>query len=768
MFLGRSALSRVMSNGMRSLVLSHARPNTLRDRISVNDLQVRMQAGVDAWGRSVPQPLHIDAHIFTDVARAGQSDHIQHTHNYGTLYRALERFATENACSSMIHAAEGCMQVCLEECHAPYAEVHVRLPRALLHADAAGISLVRSARDPASTHGMMQLEHGILRIHGLRVDAILGVNPWEREHTQRVIVDIDVWPMTCASHNSVAHSVFMHIQASACLTIESLATQVAELLCRQHSADHVRVCIAKPSAIMFAESSSVEIVRDSSSFDLPLGDPAASQPHLDLGRKQTPVHTPQSHHTAVLALGANLGDRARYIEAAVSSLDAHPSIRVVDTSFLYETAPMYYIDQPRFLNGACKISTSLSPHALLDVCQQIERDLGRTKEHVPRNGPRVVDIDIVLYDDEQVTDGERLIIPHARLHERAFVLRPVCDMVPTYVHPVLQRTMASLLPLTMDGSMTRVMPVKDRMWHWGQQTRVMGILNATPDSFSDGGQHLDLERALDTARDMVRAGVAILDVGGQSTAPGRVEVSVEEEKARILPLIKAIREDPITQETPISIDTYRADVAKCALDAGATIVNDVSGGSRDPQMLVLVAHRHCPFIVMHMRGDASTMTRLTHYKGGIVNDVRMELQTLVRNALAHGVRRWNLILDPGIGFAKNKQDNLLLLRRLPELVDHCAAGMLRQCASPEDHDTTQLHEGPCVSLAHVPVLLGVSRKRFLGDLIHAPSSDPALRMQASIAACVATMATGCVDLIRVHDVAQAMDAVRTSDAIWRN
>ena len=201
--------------------------------------------------------------------------------------------------------------------------------------------------------------------------------------------------MTCASHNSVAHSVFMHIQASACLTIESLATQVAELLCRQHSADHVRVCIAKPSAIMFAESSSVEIVRDSSSFDLPLGDPAASQPHLDLGRKQTPVHTPQSHHTAVLALGANLGDRARYIEAAVSSLDAHPSIRVVDTSFLYETAPMYYIDQPRFLNGACKISTSLSPHALLDVCQQIERDLGRTKEHVPRNGPRVVDIDIV-------------------------------------------------------------------------------------------------------------------------------------------------------------------------------------------------------------------------------------------------------------------------------------------------------------------------------------------------------------------------------------
>ena len=89
MFLGRSALSRVMSNGMRSLVLSHARPNTLRDRISVNDLQVRMQAGVDAWGRSVPQPLHIDAHIFTDVARAGQSDHIQHTHNYGTLYLSL-------------------------------------------------------------------------------------------------------------------------------------------------------------------------------------------------------------------------------------------------------------------------------------------------------------------------------------------------------------------------------------------------------------------------------------------------------------------------------------------------------------------------------------------------------------------------------------------------------------------------------------------------------------------------------------------------------
>ena len=739
MLLGRTAVKRFMSLRIpRShLLYTHARTPSLPDRISVHDLQVRMHAGLDAWGRFVPQPVHIDAHLYTEVSRAGQSDHVEHTHNYGTLYRALERFAADTHCTSLDQVAEGCMNICLNECHAPYAEVHIRLPRALLHADAAGMILARAKDEAANVLDQLCIQQ-------LRVDAILGVNPWERERKQRVIVDVDVSPATCAPYEAIAHSVYAHVQASACLTIESLATQVAEIVCAQHEADEVRVCISKPSAIMHASRSSVEVMRHRSQFGLP------------------PVSLPvPSTHMAILALGSNLGERKHYIEASVQALDQHPKIQIVDTSFFYETAPMYYEDQPRFLNGACKIQTSLTPHELLDLCQNIEKQLGRSKEHVPRNGPRVVDVDIVLYDNLVVNDGERLIIPHARLHERAFVLRPVCDMVPSFVHPILQRTMASLLTSTSMADMSRVMPVANDMWAWGSKTRVMGILNTTPDSFSDGGEHMHIDAAMKTARQMAEAGVDLFDVGGQSTAPGRLEVSVEEERARVLPLIRALSQDSATRHIPISIDTYRAEVAQYALDAGACMVNDVSGGTRDTRMLDLVAERHCPYVVMHMRGDASTMTSLTHYEGGVVHDTIMETHNLVAKALSRGVRRWNLIVDPGIGFAKDKEGNLALLRELPKMVEDHAAGIL-----PGSH--VYATNASCnASLIHMPLLLGVSRKRFLGQLIQEKTSDPAHRMQATMAACVAAMSTGCVDIIRVHDVAQALDAVRISDAIWR-
>ena len=162
-----------------------------------------------------------------------------------------------------------------------------------------------------------------------------------------------------------------------------------------------------------------------------------------------------------------------------------------------------------------------------------------------------------------------------------------------------------------------------------------------------------------------------------------------------------------------------------------------------------------------MRGDASTMTSLTHYEGGVVHDTIMETHNLVAKALSRGVRRWNLIVDPGIGFAKDKEGNLALLRELPKMVEDHAAGIL-----PGSH--VYATNASCnASLIHMPLLLGVSRKRFLGQLIQEKTSDPAHRMQATMAACVAAMSTGCVDIIRVHDVAQALDAVRISDAIWR-
>ncbi|WFD18521.1 trifunctional dihydropteroate synthetase [Malassezia caprae] len=675
-------------------------PAHLRDTVAVRGLELRMHAGIDAWGRAVPQPVHVDAVLRTDVAQAGQCDHLPYSHNYGVLYRAIEALGTAPAGTNLAQVAEGAARACTTECHAPWAEVQVRLPRALLRARYVGLHIVRT---PTKYDALRASDH--LMLHGIEAFAILGVNPWERVDKQRIVMDVDVWPPRTApaAYRAIVRDACECVEASSFLTIESLATHVAHQLLQAHAMEQVRVRIDKPSAIMHAQCSSVQVVRDRAFFALP---PA--------------VYTDTAVPVA-LALGANLGHRAANLHDAVRRLAAHPAIEVLDTSFLYETAPMYLTEQPRFLNGACKIQTTLTPHELLQVCQQVERDVGRVKEGVPRNGPRAVDVDIVLYGSEVVADGEHLIVPHPRLAERPFVLYPLCDVWPDAAHPQLRTPVRTLLPPAPPADMARVLAWDTHLWAWGARTLVMGILNATPDSFSDGGRHNDVGQAIATARDMVAAGAHVLDIGGQSTAPGHPEVPVDEEMRRVLPLIRALRADPETQHVPISIDTYRADVARAALDAGASLVNDVSGGTRDPSMLPLVADRGCPYILMHMRGDALTMTRLNTYEGGVVPDVTAELEGAVARAIAAGVPRWNVVVDPGMGFAKDTPGNLALLRGLRAMTGAPAGELAVPSGAPR-------------ALRHMPVLLGVSRKRFLRELLAQPEADEAQRDRATMAA----------------------------------
>ena len=727
-------------------------PPALRDTIAVRNLNVRLLVGPDAWGRERPQPVYIDAKIRTDVSRAGQTDEVGDSHNYGTLYRALEALSTPSASfANMAHLAEVCARTCIESCHAPWADIEVRLPRSQLRAAYASVILTRTPHalaHPSSEDAQALCAADHTHLHDIDMFVILGVNPWERETKQRIAMHIDMWPLIASTSalQAMVQEVCTYVESTSFLTIETLVTQVAERLLVPHALDQVRVRVDKPSAILHADASSVEIVRDRSFFV-----------------EEAPSTTKE--HTAILAIGTNLGDRMAHIQAALTKLEAHPAIHVVDTSFLYETTPMYYTDQPRFLNGACKITTSLLPMDLLDVCQRIEIDVGRTKVGVPRNGPRVIDLDILLYDREVIDEGERLQVPHPRLAERAFVLHPLCDLCPDYVHPVLQAKISALAPRATTD-MTRVTAMGPALWHWGTKTFVMGILNATPDSFSDGGRHLSVEAAMTSARRMAEAGVDMFDVGGQSTAPGVVEVTSDEEAARVVPLIQALANDPATQHIPISIDTYRADVARQALDAGAHVVNDISGGTRDPAMLALVAERQCPYILMHMRGNANTMASLTTYEQGVVQGVVEELQPLVLAAMQAGIRRWNVIIDPGIGFAKDTHGNVDLLRHLPAL-NGPGAGHFGTANAPPFAPGDTAPSQPLASMRHMPLLLGVSRKRFLGALIQDPSAAPAQRMQATMAACAATIPTGCVDIVRIHDVVPAMDMVRTCDAIAR-
>jgi dihydropteroate synthase len=261
----------------------------------------------------------------------------------------------------------------------------------------------------------------------------------------------------------------------------------------------------------------------------------------------------------------------------------------------------------------------------------------------------------------------------------------------------------------------------------------MGVLNVTPDSFSDGGRWLDRDHAVAHGVEMRDAGADLVDVGGESTRPGAGRVEAEVEKARVLPVIREL----VAEGVQVSIDTTRAAVAAAAVEAGAAVVNDVSGGLADPAMAATVASAQVPWILMHWRGHSDRMNTLAHY-GDVVAEVRDELVARVDAAVLAGVEPAALVLDPGLGFAKTAAHNWALLRRLDALV---ALGF--------------------------PVLVGASRKRFLGELLAGGDgvARPMPGRDVATAAVSALAAAGGAWGVRVHDVATTLDAVKVA-AAW--
>jgi dihydropteroate synthase len=268
---------------------------------------------------------------------------------------------------------------------------------------------------------------------------------------------------------------------------------------------------------------------------------------------------------------------------------------------------------------------------------------------------------------------------------------------------------------------------------FGSRTYLMGVLNVTPDSFSDGGHFNRLEAAVAQAQQLAAAGANLLDIGGQSTRPGAAVVPLEEELRRVVPVVQALR-TTAGFSLPISVDTTRVAVAEAALDAGADWINDVSGGTYEPEILLLAAARRVPIVLMHLRGTPQTMQTLTDY-GDVVSEVATSLGAIAQQARQRGLAPEQIILDPGIGFAKTVPQSLELLRRLPELK---ALGY--------------------------PLLVGPSRKSFIGHVLNQP--DPQQRVWGTAAACCRAIAGG-ADILRVHDVAAMHDVCRMADALWR-
>ncbi|MFM7675972.1 MAG: dihydropteroate synthase [Synechococcus sp.] len=262
----------------------------------------------------------------------------------------------------------------------------------------------------------------------------------------------------------------------------------------------------------------------------------------------------------------------------------------------------------------------------------------------------------------------------------------------------------------------------------------MGVVNLTPDSFSDGGLFQTPEAALRQARTLAAQGAAVLDLGAQSTRPGAVEVGPAEELRRLLPALARIREGLGAAPPWLSVDTFHAPVAEAALEAGAHWINEVSGGRRDPALLRVVAAAGCPYVLMHSRGDSRSMDALARYDD-VVEEVRQELLRATDRALAAGVRAERILWDPGLGFAKDTAQNMALLRGL---------ALLRA-------------EG-------FPLLVGPSRKRFIGAVLEEPR--PRARLWGTAAVCGAAIAAG-ADVLRVHDVGPMVQVARMADALYR-
>ncbi|KNZ79145.1 Folic acid synthesis protein fol1 [Termitomyces sp. J132] len=527
---------------------------------------------------------------------------------------------------------------------------------------------------------------------------------------------------------------------------------------------------------------------------------------------------------AALALGSNVGDRFHNIELALRLLEvpganlsyedlqqcnADMYAAVVDTSFLYETSPMYVTDQPSFTNCACLLETNIPPMILLRLLKRIETTVGRVPSI--RNGPRAIDLDIVFYGAQVIdtrSPSERnslenltgqLVVPHPRISEREFVLRPLNDMIPDFVHPILKESISNLFDALPEKDPSLHVPVvPPTLTYWSypitgneaplyptqRKTHLMSTLNATPDSFSDGAIHNTLETAMSFARESIDAGASIIDIGGYSTRPGAAFVSREEETNRIVPIVKAIRDvdasssdlDGQLKEVLISIDTFRWEVARASILAGANCINDVYAftGREDAWPLVdadaIQRSEECmagmksvarefavPVILMHSRGDAGKNKDYGKYGSGpgvVIRGVQIELGAKVECIIKGrgSVRRWMVIVDPGIGFSKTVEGNLEVLRDGASIVADVQV------------------DGKRNPLRGYSQLVGASRKSFLGTILaqgeRGRKTLPKERIWATAAGVVCAVQQGAL-VVRVHDTREMADVVTVADQLWQ-
>ncbi|OJT04187.1 Folic acid synthesis protein fol1 [Trametes pubescens] len=850
----------------------------MSDFIRVKDLALTVSfSDGSRWPSSTPhaQPVVVTCSIAHDVRRAAATDDLTHSVNYSAVASNIKAVGDAEVFPSIEAFADRVCETHARRFEAGALTLSIARTKALLYGASFGLEFTQS-----EPHAPPQEETFFLR--DLACYAVLGIHPHERERKQSVRIDVCVTKTRSRAasldYRTLEQRIFDYVQDSKFLTVESLASEVAKLTLTflADTTARATVRISKPSALLTAEASELEVTRSFADLETSNTDHSGSTE-----TPNTPVTTskptsgsksagPSSSlpHRAAIAIGGNIGDRFANIECALRLLEApgadieswsgEPRVVVVDTSFMYETAPMYVAEQPRFINCACVVETDLEPRALLTFLKQVEGAVGRVESF--RNGPRAIDLDIILYDSLVMDtrpesarvaldnlSGE-LLVPHPRLGEREFVLRPLADMIPNYIIPTTGKTIeASLATLMAQPSadpimykvlpfpryplpnhegerpahMSKIRPVPPTATYWSfpvsshasssrpppRKTYIMATLNATPDSFSDGSAHYSLPDALSYANSAVADGANIIDIGGYSTRPGAAYVSPEEEFSRVVPVVQAIRglwqEGAVTTpggrlpsiartaSTLISVDTFRWEVAEESVHAGANCINDVYAFSGADWPATARSAEHfkkmrqvsrdlaVPVILMHSRGPASANKDYSQYdyavdhrdgRGAVLEGVRIELGAKVEAAIKGrgGVRRWLVLVDPGLGFSKTVEGNLEVLRDAATVVSEYSP-RLRALTAPPSRPTRN-------PLAGYPMLLGASRKSFLGAILERPDpvgsgnyegrqTRPVERDFATAAAVSCAVQQGAT-VVRVHDVLRLGDAVRTSSALW--
>lgn len=726
----------------------------MRDSVNIKNLQVSANVGRDFWKRPILLPLQLSLSIKTSFAKASETDDLRYSLNYATISRNVMRFCKERENQNF-----GSLE---KFAHAVVKE----LPNNTTLTVSSSKSQIRCRN--------IEVEvcppHTTIRINGLRLLTVIGVFTFERLEKQIVELDIRLKSAKPVDYFSTISEITEYVEKSNFKTVEALVANVSHIVLT--SADQCTVSVLKPNAIAFTDGVGVSVER--TRLDLPsLPKVEFSKDfsqQFDLPDLRPEEEAVQEMHCAYLAFGTNVGNQVQNIEKALSFLQS-AGITVDAVSSLYRSRPMYHLEQEDFLNGVVKVTTGKSAQDLLLALKEIEYEkMSRTKDF--DNGPRLIDLDILLYDNIILSEPN-LNIPHIKLVERSFVLSPLCELIsPNELHPVTAETFHAHRKQLIDSAthqngdkvidssvqasidLTSVVPLRRGSFlEFGHETKIMGILNVTPDSFSDGG--VNVSAPLDAVQDMCSNGVDIIDIGGCSTRPGSQQVSEDEELQRVLPVVESIRKSG-NAKAIISIDTYRSAVAEQCILAGADIINDISGGLFDAKIYDVVAKYGVPYIVNHTRGDISTMSKMNQYsseaeldeftstKNEVVLSVARELSEVVGNCMERGVKRWQIIIDPGIGFAKNGPQNISVIKGIPDIKSYSVQGK------------------EFISLERLPMLVGVSRKKFIGDITKV--SEPSERVIGSCGLNLVCAQLG-ADLVRVHDYKETKQVLLLADAM---